>query len=62
MYVYTCIYNGILFNYEEKEIPFVPTLMDDLRDIMPSQRKTNTVWYYLYVESKIGELIEIRVK
>ena len=33
----------------------------DLKDIMlseMSQRKTNTVWSYLYVEAKKSELIE----
>ena len=35
-------------------LPFAATWMD-LKGVMPSeisQRKTNTVWYHLYVESK----------
>ena len=49
------IYNGILFNHKRNEIlPFVTTWID-LEDIMVSeisQRKTNTTWFYWYVESK----------
>ena len=39
-------------------LSFVSTLMDDLRGIMPSQRKTNAV-YYLHVESKKGKLTKL---
>ena len=41
-------------------LPFV-TIWVNLKDIMPSkisQRKTNTVWLHLYVESKKAKFIE----
>ena len=49
------IHNGILLSHKKNEIlPVAATLMD-LENIMlreVSQRKTNTVWYHVYVESK----------
>ena len=50
------IYNGILLSHKKNEImPFVATWMDLEIIILSeaSQRKTNTMWYHLYVESKI---------
>ena len=51
------IYNGILLSHKKKNeiLPFAAMWMD-LEGIMLSeirQRKTNTVCYHLYVESKI---------
>ena len=50
------IHSGILLGHKKDEIiPFAITWMD-LHLIMLSevrQRKTNTIWYHLYVESKI---------
>ena len=46
------IYMGILLSHEI--LPFVAIWMD-LENIMfseRSQRKTNTIWYHLHVESK----------
>ena len=55
MALYIHIYNGILFSHKKKEIlPFATTWMD-LEGIMLSkisQRKTNIVYYYLYLGSK----------
>ena len=50
------IYNGILLSHKKKNeiLPFAAMWMD-LEGIMLSeirQRKTNTVCYHLYVESK----------
>ena len=49
------VYNRILLSHKKNEImPFAATWMD-LEGIMLSeisQRKTNTVWYHLYMESK----------
>ena len=50
-----CIYNGILVSHPKNEIlPFTAVQMP-LENILLSEisrRKTNTVWYHLYVESK----------
>ena len=50
------IYNGILLSHKKnKIIPFAATWMQ-LEIIVLSevgQRKTNTIWYHLYVKSKI---------
>ena len=49
------IHNGIVLSHKKNEIlPFVKTWMDlesvMLREI--TQKKTNTLWFHLYVESK----------
>ena len=51
-YIYIMEYYSIIRKNEI--LPFAATWMD-LKGVMPSeisQRKTNTVWYHLYVESK----------
>ena len=49
------IYNGILLSHKKNKVmPFAATWMD-LEIVILSevrQRKTNTIWYRLYVESK----------
>lgn len=53
--VWVCIYNGILFSYEEKEISPFTTMCTNPEDIVLgeiSQWKTNTVGYHLFVGSK----------
>ena len=48
------IYNGILFHHFKKNETFVTTWMD-LKAIMLSeisQRKINSAWHHLYMESK----------
>ena len=47
-------HNGVLFSSKRNEImPFVTTWMDIEIIILSkiSQRKTNIIWYHLYVES-----------
>ena len=48
------VYNGILLSHKKDTImPFAATRMD-LEIITHSEvRKTNAVWYHLYVKSKI---------
>ena len=49
------IENDILFSHKKKEIVLSVTTGMEFEGITLSeisQRKTNTVWYYLYVESK----------
>ena len=53
---YVYISNGILLSHKKNEIlPFAATWMD-LENIMlsrVSQRKTNTIWYYVWNLKKI---------
>ena len=46
-------FNGILLTPKNEIMPFAATWMD-MEVILSkvSQRKTNIIWYYLYVESK----------
>ena len=49
------IYNGILLSYKKEQNNAIWSNMDDLEIVILSeisQRKTNTVWYHLHVESK----------
>ena len=55
-HTHTYIYNGILLCHKENEImPFVATWIDLQIIILSevSQKKTNTIQYHLYTESKI---------
>ena len=48
-------YNGILFSHKKNEtMPFAATWMDIGVIVLSevSQRKTNIIWYHLYVECK----------
>ena len=45
------IYNGILAIKKNELMPFAAK-WTDLEIIILSQRKTNIIWYHLYVESK----------
>ena len=63
-YIYIMEYYSIIRKNEI--LPFAATWMD-LKSIMPSeisQRKTNSVWYNLYVESKkkYNKLMNIQKK
>ena len=47
------IHNGVLLNHKKEILPFVIVWMV-IENVMlseVSQRKTNTIYYYLYVES-----------
>ena len=50
-----CIYNGILVIKKNEIMPFTAQRMDPEIFILSkvSQTKTNTIWYCLYMESKI---------
>ena len=53
MHIHICT-EILLSHKKDEELPFVATWMD-LKMIITSevsQRKTNTIWYCLYVESK----------
>jgi len=58
-------YSGVLLSHKNNEImPFAATWMD-LETIIPSalsQRKTNTIWYHLHVESKRNDTTELIYK
>ena len=50
VYIYLYVYNGIYPSHKKNELlPFVTTQMDlkDIRLSEISQRKTNSVWFYL---------------
>ena len=57
MYIHT--YNGILLSHKKEWNNALCSYMDGPRDYHTKwskserERKTNTIWYYLYVESKI---------
>ena len=56
-HTHTHTHNGILCSHEKnKIIPFATTWMDLELNILNEvrQRKTNILWYHLYVESRIG--------
>ena len=49
------IYNGILFSHEKERNPAICNNMDEFgghKMKYTRQRKTNTIWYHLYEESK----------
>ena len=57
--------NGILLSHtKEWKIPFAATWMDMEIHILSevSQRETNTIWYFTYVESKNTDANEIIYK
>ena len=51
---YIYIYNGILLSHNNEIMPFAATWTDLEIIILSevSQKKTNIIWYHLYVESK----------
>ena len=56
-HIYTLQY--LLFSHEkEQNMPFAATWMQSEIIILSevSQRKTNTIWYHLYIESKIWHI------
>ena len=59
------LHNGILLSHKKNEIiPFAATWLDLEIIILSevSQRKTNIVWYHLYVESKKSDTNELIYK
>ena len=48
------IYTGILLNHKNKIMPFAATWVQLEISVLSEvrKRKTNTIWYHLYVESK----------
>ena len=51
---YIYIYNRIPLNYKKEQNKAICSYMSTTRDYRPSElRKTNTIWYHLYVKSKI---------
>ena len=58
------LYNGILLSHKNEIMPFSATWMDPEiitpRDV--SQRKTNIIWYHLYVESQKNDTNELIYK
>ena len=59
IYTHTHTYPGILFGYKNNETLLYVTTWMDLENIKLneiSQRKINTIWYHLYVESKNAKL------
>ena len=51
----TDIYSGILLSHKKSEImPFAATWMDlEIITLSELKTKSNTTWYYLYVEAEI---------
>ena len=54
-------HSGIIFSLNNEILPFVTTWMDLEGIILSeiSQRKTNTIHYHFYVESKKKQLVNI---
>ena len=56
-------YNGILAIKKNEIMPFAATWMDleiiILNEVSQTQRKTNIIWYHLYVESKKNDANEL---
>ena len=65
IYIYIHTHNGILLSHKKSEIlSFATTWMDVEITILSeiSQRKTNIIWYHLYVESKKNDTNELIYK